>query len=390
MNRYGVPYMGSKNKLLRELFSAIPKRGVEHFYDLFCGGCSVTHYALAHWEDIHVHANDIDPAAMELFLKSARGEFRNERRWISREEFFARKEKDAYIRLCWSFGNAGREYLYAREREPWCEALHYARVYGDTSKLRAFGIESDGSSADIIAHHGEYKQRYIAWYEENVLHLAEAEAKNLRPTVLRTEAELREYLLAALHESGLTQREVGRRLGTQMESHYFCRAQWEFPTREVYTQMQTFLPLPLPYEQCVDVYAASLQSLQRLQSLQSLQSLQRLQNCVDTHLTTSEVSYDEVDIAPRSVVYCDIPYRDTEGYRSGAFDYEQFTAWCARQKELVLVSSYELPEDLFTSVWEKPVTTGLGKAKATERLFVPRHQLPLYRRMMHEDAPLLN
>ena len=89
------------------------------------------------------------------------------------------------------------------------------------------------------------------------------------------------------------------------------------------------------------------------------------------------------------MVYCDIPYRDTEGYRSGAFDYEQFTAWCARQKELVLVSSYELPEDLFTSVWEKPVTTGFGRAKATERLFVPRHQLPLYRRMMHEDAPLL-
>ena len=374
MGRYGIPYQGSKNKILKPLFCSFPKLGIRHFVDLFAGGCAVSHYALVHWDGVSIHANDIDPAPVTMFTSAVSGKFADERRWISREDFFRLKDTDPYVRICWSFGNNQREYMYSREREPWCKALHYARVFGDTSLFREFGIETDGSVEDIVTHHDEYCERYICWYAENILHLTEAEAQHLRPEVERSAEELRLYLYEAVAKSGLTRREVGRRLGTQMESHYFGRSQFAFPTREMYERMQTFLDLPLPYAKCVDEYAASLQ---RLQSLQSLPSLQRL--------TTSCASYEDVPIPPDSLVYCDIPYENTAGYRH-VLDYERFYAWCARQTSLVMVSSYDLPADRFVCVWELSHTTGLGRTASVERLYIPRHHKKLYATLMQRQT----
>ena len=41
MGYYGIPYMGSKDKICDELIKIFPK--ADHFYDLFGGGFSVTH-----------------------------------------------------------------------------------------------------------------------------------------------------------------------------------------------------------------------------------------------------------------------------------------------------------------------------------------------------------
>lgn len=37
---YGLPYMGSKNKIAEWILSYLPK--AENLYDLFCGGCAIT------------------------------------------------------------------------------------------------------------------------------------------------------------------------------------------------------------------------------------------------------------------------------------------------------------------------------------------------------------
>ena len=42
--RYGLPYMGSKNKIAEWVVSHFPEK--KHFYDLFAGGCAVTHCAM--------------------------------------------------------------------------------------------------------------------------------------------------------------------------------------------------------------------------------------------------------------------------------------------------------------------------------------------------------
>ena len=170
-----------------------------------------------------------------------------------------------------------------------------------------------------------------------------------------------------------------------MAGHYFGKSQWEFPTREVYIQLQSFLYLPLDYEKIYGLQELlerlqSLQSLERLQSLQSLERLQSLQR-----LSISQKSYDEVRILPDSVIYCDIPYRGTDEYISGQFDYEKFYAWCEKQKELVVISEYDMPEDRFCcveSVQKRSLLSakGAGELK-TEKLFVPKHQIEMWLRL---------
>lgn len=222
---YGLPYQGSKNKIAEELIQQLPN--ATHFVDLFAGGCAMSHIALLLGKYSHYLANDITDVP-QLFKSAINGEYADERRWISREDFYNLKDADTYVRTCWSFGNNGEDYMYSREVEPWKKALHYARVFGDCSLLAEFGIESTGSRADIVKHHEEYKQKYIRWWlsqQEYTAQELDALIATTQEDVRKTEEELRQYLLDALADSGLTQAEVGKRLGTQMQRHYFGQSQ---------------------------------------------------------------------------------------------------------------------------------------------------------------------
>lgn len=127
---FGLPYRGSKNAIVPWVVSLLPP--AETFVDLFAGGCAVTHGAMISGKYRNFICNDIGDAP-KLFQDAIEGKYKNERRWISREKFFAEKDNDPYIRIVWSFGNNQRNYLYAKEVEPWKRALHWARVYGDCS-----------------------------------------------------------------------------------------------------------------------------------------------------------------------------------------------------------------------------------------------------------------
>ena len=118
--RYGIPYLGSKNKLAERIVSLLPR--AEHLYDVFCGGCAIAHCAALSGKWGHIHINDISDMP-QLFVDAVAGKYRDERRWISREDFFALKDSDPYVRSCWSFGNNGRDYLYSREIEPYKRAV---------------------------------------------------------------------------------------------------------------------------------------------------------------------------------------------------------------------------------------------------------------------------
>mgnify|MGYP002769336581 CR=1 FL=1 len=117
---YGMPYMGSKNKLAERIVSLLPR--AEHLYDVFCGGCAIAHCAALSGKWGHIHINDISDMP-QLFVDAVAGKYRDERCWISREDFFALKDSDPYVRSCWSFGNNGRDYLYSREIEPYKRAV---------------------------------------------------------------------------------------------------------------------------------------------------------------------------------------------------------------------------------------------------------------------------
>ena len=98
--------------------------------DVFAGGCAITHAALLSGKYENFIANDLSPAP-QLFLDAIHGKYRDEKRWISREDFFRLKDTDAYVKYCFSFGNDGETYMYGKNVEPWKKALHYAIVYDD-------------------------------------------------------------------------------------------------------------------------------------------------------------------------------------------------------------------------------------------------------------------
>jgi site-specific DNA-adenine methylase len=148
--RYGVPYKGSKNSIAEWIVAELPR--ADTFVDLFMGGGAVTHAALLSGKYKNFIINDIDGRMPKLFLDCIDGKYtpENHSEWISREEFFEKKDADAYIALIWSFGNNGKDYLYSKEIEPFKKAYHYAVFYGDYRLFEQQGINIPHSDKKSI------------------------------------------------------------------------------------------------------------------------------------------------------------------------------------------------------------------------------------------------
>ena len=123
----------------------------------------------------------------------------------------------------------------------------------------------------------------------------------------------------------------------------------------------------------------ALERLERLQSLQSLEALERLQS-----LQMFTKSYDEVPIKENSVVYCDIPYENTAEYVNDGFNHKKFYDWAYSQKELVVISSYEINDDRFKRVINLKKNSnlqgGFGNIK-NEGLFIAKNKIDLWNEM---------
>lgn len=130
--RYGLPYQGSKNKLAERIVQTLPK--AKHLYDVFAGGCAVTHAALLSKKWECVHFSDVNDSVV-LFRDVMEGNIPDGSEWISRDEFFLRKDSDPYIRILWSFGNNQKNYLYNRDIEPYKKAVH-EMIYAATPTER--------------------------------------------------------------------------------------------------------------------------------------------------------------------------------------------------------------------------------------------------------------
>ena len=323
MRRYGLPYKGSKNSIAEFIVESIPSR--THFYDLFAGGGAVSHCAMLSGKFHTFHMNDIEDTPL-LFLESVHGRYHYENRWISREDFF--NSNEPYVKYCWSFGNNLRSYLYGEEIEPYKKACHYAIVFDDFSLIKELCPEVYGVTKEALNGIKNIKKRRLAF----------------GPSVIKELKRLGDWDLV-------------------QNNPLYKSAHWRSGKLDGKNN---------------DLQ--SLESLERLERLQSLESLQRLQS-----LSISQKSYDEVRILPDSVIYCDIPYRGTDEYISGQFDYEKFYVWCEKQKELVVISEYDMPEDRFCcveSVQKRSLLSakGAGELK-TEKLFVPKHQIEMWLRL---------
>ena len=138
MSEYGISYMGSKSGIAASLALNFPK--AKHFYDLFGGGFSMTHYMLANkaHRHEHFHYNEIKPYIADVVRRAIAGEFNYKTfkpPWVSREEFHAKKHSDGYVASCWSFGNNGEDYLFSEEIEEYKRSMHMAVVFDEFDEI---------------------------------------------------------------------------------------------------------------------------------------------------------------------------------------------------------------------------------------------------------------
>lgn len=152
--KYGLPYKGSKNKLAERIVRLLPRR--THLVDLFCGGCAVSHAALVMGKYEHIHINDNNWMCPTLFMDALAGKYNDEKRWISREDFFRLRDTDPYVAVVWSFGKNLRDYLYSQEIEPLKKAIHYAIFFSDYSLGKELG--HDLSFIDGVS---DVQKRYL-------------------------------------------------------------------------------------------------------------------------------------------------------------------------------------------------------------------------------------
>ena len=84
-------------------------------------------------------------------------------------------------------------------------------------------------------------------------------------------------------------------------------------------------------------------------------------------------SYDKLIIPKNSIIYCDIPYKNSKAYDKIVFDYDKFYEWCFKMRDIgnrIYISEYSMPSD-FNCIWEKEVVCNINieKNKRIEKLF---------------------
>lgn len=137
-----------------------------------------------------------------------------------------------------------------------------------------------------------------------------------------------------------------------------------------YKQTETYKNAYKPYFEGKEEKGRILQQLQRLERLQQLQQLEK-------NFKTTNESYDFFSDLKGQLLYLDPPYENSyQNSYKGSFDSEKFYNWAYEmsQNNIVIISSYEISDDRFESVFEfktaRSTFTGGSKGKRTEKLFM--------------------
>lgn len=363
--KYGLPYKGSKNKLAERIVRLLPR--ADHLIDLFCGGCAVTHAALIMGKYKHCHINDVNWMCPQLFTDALAGRYNDETRWISREDFERLKGTDPYVAVVWSFGNNLRDYLYSREIEPLKKAIHYAMFFHDYSLAKDLG--HDLSFIEPIT---DLQKRYLA-----VKHYFEGKMNDRMQSF-----------------------EGGQNQGLQLESYNRTQRLRQPQPPELGGGAKRLLNINTSAHQNFNTWKESTEcrSSKKKKNRDGELCNGERRNCIaqigsprtkaaiasnfgggqNSPLTSSVLDYAEVPIPEGSVIYCDIPYEDTNVYnKAEQFDYERFYRWAETQTQPVFISSYNMPRDRFDCIMEfehRSTLSASANNLVTERIFVPKHQ----------------
>lgn len=354
---YGLPYKGSKNRIAKKILDVLPAAPV--LYDVFCGGCAITHAAMLSGKYSRVVANDINGMIPHAFETALAEGFRNEDRWISRDDFQKLYKTDPYVAICFSFGNNLHQYCYARELEPYKRALHYAIFWKDTAPWRELCPETaDALKAAIESEQDRHKRRIGAG----------------RAIVTALKAGLMNGTIdPAVMNKPIYKKIRGKYPRVYLQSGWLAERMQSLETLEQDERLQR-LERSERFERL-----KNLETLQTDESLCRLQSLERI-NSVDVPpvLSVATVDYKALNFERGGIIYCDPPYKSTEERYGRDFDFAGFYSWCEHQANPVFISEYTMPEDRFVPVASFTVIRKMDTKKSSicpEKIWRPRCQL---------------
>ncbi|MDA3932048.1 MAG: DNA adenine methylase [Tenericutes bacterium] len=293
--RYGIVYMGSKEKIL-DTIDYIFQREYQkkYFIDLFAGGFSVSGFALQRTK-FEVISNDINPYVMGLHREILSGGQDLEQvkyDWISREHFEAVRDNPekfdnwyvGYVLNVWSFGCNQKDYLYAKDLENDKKALHHAIVFNDFTLI----------NGNLIF-----------------------EGLNIPETI--TTVDFKKYPNT-------------KRLAFMNCFKSFIKRQEGYTSYEQLRRMEQMENLSQMIH--LGVIKRNITHLDRLCLFEM--DWKELYNGLDQN-----------GILNDAVIYCDPPYEDTKQYQFGEdFNYEEFWEWFRNSPHAIYVSSYKAPEDI--------------------------------------------
>lgn len=359
---YGIPYMGSKNRIAKKIIDFLPSG--ETLVDLFGGGGAITYCANESnkWE--HIIYNELNELPYKCFLKALRGEYENEDRWISRQDFINLKDTDEYAACCFSFGNNFKNYMYNEKVEPYKRAYHYAIVLDDFQPLSEL---FDKETVDMLKKGVE----------------GETNKKQRR---LKFTQALGKYIISLSKEAEV--RKTVQLTGTN------CRNVLQNQQRK--ERLNSLKKYVNVFETCVGNVLQNYEKKERLDELKKsvnvfgtyIGHVLENQECKErlyslkkeqvNNITFFNNDYRDVPIPNNAIIYCDIPYKNTGTYNKETFDYESFYSWCEekqRQGYKVYISEYTMPEDRFECVKEINSTSCFAQTKKShiiEKIFVPK------------------
>ena len=401
---YGLPYMGSKNKLAEEIVNFLPQKKV--LVDLFGGGGAISVCASQSGKYEKIIYNELNSLISETFQKAINGDYKNERRWVSREEFEKLKKTDGYVAICFSFSNNCNTYMYGPKIEPYKRAYHYAIVFDDFGPFNElFDDETTEKIKKSVEGITDLKERRIKFshalgdYILSLERCVTLESKDRLDTVKNTidvhptyighvnqHLQYKERLDLLKHtiqekrncSVNLQSQErlatLKRTMSVKNETRGSGSATQHIECPEKFDLLKhTMNMYGTPRNAC-----QNLEQQERVSTLKHTLNVNALENCglgrdsithgivatfqnrvlKEAPIEVFNKDYADVELpSPEDcVIYCDIPYENTASYTTGSFDYERFYNWCQEKTSEgfeIYVSSYNLPEDLFISVWEK-------------------------------------
>lgn len=324
-----ISYKGSKRKLAKNIYDLILKENpnANTIVDLFCGGFAVgEEFMLNGWT---VYANDINKYIVALIDQVVNKVLDPDitYKFVTREQFTnVRDNPDDYedwyvgfVLSIYSFGNNCLRYIYGKHIEEYKQKYHDVVVDGI-------------DNTDYLA---KYCTEYVK-LKNNI----NIDCKIVMP------------------------------IGTKIQSRRL----------EIRKQINIFERM-CKQELQILKKVQSLERLQSLQSLQSLESLERLQSLenLKSDLTLTTLDYQDVQIPEQAIIYCDIPYIDTDKYHKQGFNHIKFWDWVRIKSKThkVYISEYNAPDDfevVFSFAKTSSYSSHTNKTQTVEKIFTYSQQ----------------